>query len=459
MEKTLTAPAAARRTPGRRQENNVAALTWPIFIELLLQMLVGNADQIMVGWYDPNGVGAIGNANQITGLLLIVFSVVCTAATILISQFIGAQDIRQLNRTYAAALVANGLFGLAIGGGLVLFCGPVFRLMQVPAEIFADTCLYIRIIGASLVFQSVFLTYTAFLRSHQMMKESMLISVAMNLLNIAGNAVFINGAFGLPALGVAGAALSSGLSRAAGVVLIARLFRRRFGPVLCRENLRPFPMDQLRRLLRIGLPTGGESVSYNLSQICIQAICNGFALFVINTRVYANLFAMLSYLFASAVSQATQVVVARLMGAERVEETGRRVKRTLVSSVCISGLVSAALFLFCRPVLFLFTQDPQVLDLFRVIMLIEIPLELGRAVNIAMCRSLQACGDIRFPITICVISAWITAVGGGYLLAVVFGWGLAGLWIAMACDECLRALLFLWRWHSGAWKRKRLLSM
>ena len=63
-----------------KRENNILSLTWPIFIELVLQMLVGNADQIMVGWYDHNLVGAIGNANQIVNLLLIVFSVICTAA-------------------------------------------------------------------------------------------------------------------------------------------------------------------------------------------------------------------------------------------------------------------------------------------------------------------------------------------------------------------------------------------
>ena len=456
MVKTASAPRPALR---RRGENPIVSLTWPIFIELLLQMLVGNADQIMVGWYDPNSVGAIGNANQITNLLLIVFSVVCTAATILISQYIGAEDTRRVNETYAVSLLVNGLFGLGMGLLLMALCGPIFTLMQVPPEIFGETCLYIRIIGGGMVFQSVFLTYTAFFRSSQLMKESMLISVAMNLLNIAGNAVFINGAFGLPALGAAGAALSSDLSRMAGVVLIALRFRRRFGPVLKLDLLRPFPRDQLRRLMRIGLPTGGESLSYDLSQICIQSICNGFTLAVINTRVYANLFARLSYMFASAVSQAAQVVVARLMGAEKTVETSRSVKRTLLAAVSISALVSTLLWVFCRPMLALFTQDAQVLELFQVIMLIEIPLELGRAVNLVMCRSLQACGDIRFPITICVISAWLTAVGGGLLLAVVFDLGLVGLWIAMACDECLRALLFLWRWHGGAWSRKRLLSM
>ena len=122
----------------------------------------------------------------------------------------------------------------------------------------------------------------------------------------------------------------------------------------------------------------------------------------------------------------------------------------------ISGLVSTLLYLFSEPLCAIFTSDAQVVALAKTIMLIEIPLELGRAVNIVMCRALQACGDIRFPITICIISAWLTALGGGILLSGPLGLGLEGIWIAMACDECLRAGLFLWRWHSRTWSRIRL---
>lgn len=458
MPRAAALPAARARLKPRGQ-NNILSLTWPIFIELLLQMLVGNADQIMVGWRDPNGVGAIGNANQITNLLLLVFSVVCTASMILISQYLGAEDTRRVNETYTVSLVMNLIFGLAVSVVLIFGCGPIFRLMGVHADIFEKTCLYMRIIGCGMVFQAVYLTFTAFFRSSQMMRETMIISVVMNVLNIGGNAVLINGAFGLPALGVAGAAVSSGVSRVIGVAIISTLFFKRFGKVVAAKYLRPFPWGQLKRLMRIGVPTGGESLSYNMSQISIQTICNFFAAYVVNTRVYANMFANVTYMLGSALSQAGQVVVARLMGAGDIGGTDRTVKYTLRASVLASLSVSILLCVLAAPVYGLFTRDPEVIALARVIMLIEIPLELGRAVNMVMCRALQACGDIRFPIVICVIDAWLVAVGGGYLLGVVCGWGLAGLWAAMAADECIRAALFLWRWHSRAWTGKHLLSV
>ncbi|MGN0985366.1 MAG: MATE family efflux transporter [Candidatus Enterenecus sp.] len=434
----------------------ILRLTWPIFIELVLQMLVGNADQIMVGWYNSDSVGAIGNANQIINLLIIIFSVVCTSAMILIAQHIGAKATEELGETYTVSLLANVIFGGVVMAVLLVLPGPIYRAMQVDTQIFEETCLYTRIIAVGMLFQAVYLTFTAFFRSNQMMKESMVISVSMNVLNIAGNAVFINGAFGLPAMGAAGAALASDLSRLAGVIAIAVLFVRRFPGMLSLKFLRPFPVWQLRTLLHIGLPAGGESLSYNGSQLVLQVFCNMLPLYVVTTKVYANMFATVSYTFASAIGQAAQVVVANRMGAGDIEEVDRTVRYTLRRALLISTLVSALLFLFARPVYSLFTRDPQVLDLCRWVMLVEIPLEMGRAVNIVMSRSLQSCGDIRFPVVICVVSAWLLSVGGGFLLGHVLGLGLVGIWAGQAADECVRALLFLGRWKGGVWRTKRL---
>ena len=216
MDGLLFLPKQEGGMPGMKQiegerQQNILKLTWPIFIELVLQMLVGNADQIMVGWYDSDSVGAIGNANQITNLMLIVFSVICTAAMILIAQHIGANALSELGETYTVSLLANAIFGAVIMVILFLLCQPIYHLMGVNEKIFKATCDYTRIISVGMLLQAIYLTFSAFFRSNQMMKESMIISVGVNLLNIAGNAVFINGAFGLPAMGAAGAALALSL--------------------------------------------------------------------------------------------------------------------------------------------------------------------------------------------------------------------------------------------------------
>lgn len=284
-------------------------LTWPIFIELVLQMLVGNADQIMVSQYSTQSVGAIGNANQITNLLIISFSVISMASTILISQYIGSGNREKVEQTYTVSLVLNLIFGLLISLILLFFSKPIFTLMKVPDTLIPETCLYTQIVGGGMVFQAIYLTYTAFFRSNAMMKLTMVVSVIINLLNIGGNYLLINGHGGFPALGVAGAAISSVVSRIIGCILVIVFFRKQTGAKMKISHLRPLPTDLIGKLLRIGLPAGGENISYNLSQICIQAVCNLLPIYVITTRVYANMFANFSYLYASAVAQATQIVV------------------------------------------------------------------------------------------------------------------------------------------------------
>jgi putative MATE family efflux protein len=436
----------------------LVGLTWPIFVELVLQMLVSNVDQIMVAKTSGTAVAAIGNANVITNLLIISFSVICMAATILITQYLGAGSTERVAQTYTVSMLVNVLFSLVIAFFLIGFPRQIFGLMGVPEELMREACGYLRIIGFGMPLQAIHLTFVAFFRAHGLTRQTMFISIVMNLLNILGNFILINGLGPIPMLGVAGAAVSSDLSRLVGVMVIAWLFRRQIRTPMSLRHLRPFPWEHLWRLLKIGIPSGGESVSYNLTQIVIQTMCNTLPIYVITARVYSNMFATLSYLYVNSIAQATQIIVGYLMGARMTEETDRRVNSTLRWSMLVSFLVSLLLWVFCKPLFGLFTNDPQVLDLCKTIMGIEILLELGRAGNIVLFRALQTAGDIRFPICLNVTTVWTVAVGGGYLLGIVLGWGLPGIWIAMTCDEVFRALVSYLRWRSGKWRSKHLID-
>ena len=91
-------------------------------------------------------------------------------------------------------------------------------------------------------------------------------------------------------------------------------------------------------------------------------------------------------------------------------------------------------------------------------MFVEIFLEIGRTINIIMVSSLQAAGDIKFPVTLGIISNWTVAVVLSYVFGIVLDFGLVGIWWAMAIDEILRGVIFIFRFKSGAWRKKNLLA-
>ena len=285
------------------------------------------------------------------------------------------------------------------------------------------------------------------------MKSIMFITALVNVCNIGGNAVLINGLGPFPRLGAAGAALSSSIFRVAGAALMAWVFfRSEPAARVGLAQLRPFPRALLGRLLSIGLPSAGEGLSYNLSQASCLVFVNLMGTYVVTTRMYASMFANCVYMLVSAVSQAGGIVIGYQVGARDLDGADGCCRRILKIFCPVTVALAVGIWLLARPLFGLFSTDARVIALGAQVMAVEIVLELGRSFNIVLVRALQAVGDVKYPVAVGICSQWAVGVGLGYVLGVMLGWGLTGLWVAFACDECLRAAVFLLRWKSGRWR-------
>ena len=411
---------------------NLFLMSLPIFVELLLQLLVGNVDQMMVSRVSQPSVAAIVNANQIMNLVIIVLSMASTAVTVILSQYLGAQDEKNASRTCMVSIVLIG--GVSLAATILVFAGhtPLYRAIHVPEEVFDEASLYLLIVGAFILVQGFYLTFSAMIRAFAMVKEVMIISVIMNAMNIVGNAILINGWFGMPQLGAVGAAISTDISKLVGLALMIRMFFKSRRVKMGMSYLRPFPVQILKNLCLLAIPTGVESFSYNLSQMIILGIVNSFGTLVTVTKGYCTIFANIDYVYAMAIATATQIVLGYLIGARRLNDIQKRVNATL--KVAIAALMC----LGGKYIFLIFTDNPEIIALGRRILVIEIVLEIGRAVNIVMTKCLIAVGDVLTPTTVGITFQWVVAAAGSWLLGSKLGWGLEGVWIAMAARCILR---------------------
>ena len=447
--------------PSQRIDTSGKALfkmSWPIFIELLLHLLVGNMDQVQLSHFNDTAVAAVGNANQVINIVILMFNVISLASMILISQYRGAQDLRSTNQIYTLSIAVNLALSVVLSAGLI-GCGPaLFGAMRVPTELLPEAQIYLNIAAISLPFQALMLTFSSFLRAGAKMKAIMFITGFVNVCNIAGNAVLINGIGPFPRLGAAGAALSSAVFRVVGLLLMVWVFFRNTPEAkISISLLRPFPTRLLHRLLAIGLPAGGENLSYNFSQMACLVFINTMGTYVVTTRMYAVMLATCIYMMIVAVSQAGQITVGYLVGARRLDEAHTCTVRILKIFTPITVGISVLAFIFAEPIFSLFSSDARVLALGKSILLVEIFLEIGRSFNIVLVRNLQAVGDVKFPVCVGIASQWIIAVGLGFVLGVWCGWGLLGVWIAFAIDENVRGFIFVFRWFGGKWRKMRTL--
>lgn len=427
-------------------------LTIPIFFELLLQIIVGYSDQIMIS-SDQDAVTAITNTNTIVNVFIIAFQVFSMGAIILIGHYKGAKNFEKERSVYSVAFVLSTAIGILISIILLGCSEYFFTWIKLDPSCMEKGLIYIRIVGGCLFLQAILTTLSAFLKSNSYMKDSTIINAVVNVLNIIGNFILI------PHYGIMGVATSSVVSRGIGVIIISIVFIKRVKVNIFRHPFQDFSKATLKKILAIGGPTGGEALSYNASQILILFVVNDLGnKGIVNIKSYASMFAMISYMFTSAISQAMQVVIGELLGMGKIEESKKKVYQTLLASVISALVVSTILYFISDYAYGIFgIQDAELLQIGKMVLLVEIILELGRAFNIVFVRALQTSGDIAFPTILSVIFCWSVAVLGSYLLGgrnVWLNMGLLGVWIAMALDECIRAVIFLIRFKSGAWERK-----
>lgn len=438
-------------------------LTLPIFITYLLNMAVNTVDQMMVGNYSQTAVASIGNANQISSLLSMFFTVLNVASVILISQFKGAGDEKGTRSIYTLSVLCNMAASVLVAVVSLTLGQPIFRAMQVQdGAVLEGAVTYLKITGSTIIFQALVMAYTSFMKSNSMMTWPLVISIGVNAINILANWLLIYGVGPFPEMGVAGAAVATALSRAMGALCLMIIFRVKMGRLEW-KLLRPFPWKRLGNMLRIGGPSAGETISYNISQLVVMVMINTMGLVSVNSKIYVQSVVVFSYLFSFALAEATMVVTGYLLGDKRHDEAHRRVMRSLLTAIIMAVGLSAVIWLLRDQVVGLFMATStdadievlrrEIMEMCGILLFIDIFLEFGRATNLVMVRALQAAGDVMFPVLANVVSSWIICVGLGYVLGIVLELGLPGIWLALAADEVLRGIVMIIRWKKGGWRK------
>lgn len=438
-------------------QKNLFKLAWPIYIELLFFMLMGISDTLMLSQYSDLAVASVGNANKVLGLFTVLLNIVAIGVSVVVSQYLGANDKENAKSALKAGMISNAMLGFSLFLLLQLFAGTLFRAIQVDALIFNDTITYIRIVSIGLLFLSITQAMSSGFKSHGQTKTIMYVVGFTNFVNVIGNYLLIFGIGFFPELGITGAAISTVFSRFLSMTIGMIILHNRLGINPLKIRLKPV-MLHFKKIIKIGVPSALEQFVYQTTQIILLTFMNMIGVIAVTTQVYVFNLMMPILVFSVAIAQGNQVIVGYHVGANELNEAYKRAMKTVKISIWVVLAIALTMYFNARPLLGIFTDNQEIIDMGKNVMIVVIFLESGRLLNLVIIQSLRASGDVMFPVIIAVFSMLGVSVGVGYFLGIHLGYGLVGIFIGIALDECTRGTIVLSRWIKGNWRNKQVID-
>ncbi|XKM13433.1 MATE family efflux transporter [Orbaceae bacterium ac157xtp] len=444
-----------------KQERSVAdvslfTLSWPIFIDIFLHLITLFINTYMISHISLSMIAATTMSNEFFGTFVSIFNFIGIGCSVVVAQYLGAGNREMARKAIHLSISFNTIMGL-LCYLFILFLGRlILTWSNTPEEILQMSYDYFHILGICLIFEALVIILSSCLRVYGHSKATMLVSLIMNIVTVIGNIIVLNGYLGLPQLGLEGVAWSTVLGRLVGLVLLFCLLFLGLRIKLDFKLFLHWNKNLLKHILKIGLPSAGENLSWSGQVIVMTAF---IGLMGKDALAAQQIFFQISYfmmLFAISVGVGNEIIVGHLVGAKRFNDAYKRTFKSLKIGFIVTAIVVLLIFLVREPLVFAFTDKLDAVNTILPIFFLSLLLEPGRTQNIIMVNALRATGDAKFPFYVAIIFMWGVAIPVGYFLGIVMNMGLMGIWIGFACDEWLRGLVNAWRWKSRKWESKRL---
>lgn len=439
-------------------------LAWPIGVSMLSFTMKGFVDMLMVGELGTDAFGAVGFAAVATWFALTFPWGILRGQRPLVSQYLGAGDRL---KSFSFGVHA---FALALLSGVLLlaFAGPLSNLFhsfasttEMEGEALEIGTSYFRIRLQWLLPTLMTFAVAEYLRSVGNMRIPMVVDLVAHPLNLLFNYALIFGKFGLPEMGADGAALGTGLADLCALLLIFYLVRPR--KVIPRDAL-ILKWKRMKRVIEVGITGGIQFVLENLSFLSITWLVGKTDSVALAVHQAGINLVHLSILPAVAIADAGSVLIGKFVGEKEWDAVRRTLKSTLQIIVPFMGCMGLVYLFYGRELsaIFLKNEDPEILeralDLGKGVMAACALWQLGDALQVAFRFALRAAGDHIWVMWTGILCTWLLSIPLCAWVVFIHEGDVAMVWYMWAAEIFVGGFIFLWRWRSGAWMKKRLVE-
>jgi putative MATE family efflux protein len=467
-----SAPAGAPGgSPGRPSkkydrsivEGNLSAavmkMAWPTIIANMLGGVQGVIDHILVGnLVGFTGNAAIGVAWQIFLIVIVFISSLFSGMSVLVARFAGANDHEKVDRVvYQAFLTAIGLSLLVLAPIGYVLSPWLLSLVNASAAVQAEALPFLRTMFVGSSGMLIFFMLAGALRAAGDARTPMVLGMAMTVLNIALNVLFIRGLGPVPAMGTQGAAI--GTSIASGLVGAYSLYKLWSGGwVVSFPRHHGFGPDWaiIKSLFKFGLPTGFQGIAMNVGGVLllgyIGSTMYGAEAQATYAVAYSELFLAVTWT-SQALLGAAAAVAGQNLGAKQPERAVQAVHTAARFGLTWAAVVGVLFLLIPRQLLGLFgMHDPLVVEIGTGLLRVLALSGLFITTALTYTGGLQGTGDTKSPLYISIVSQIIIPLGICFVVSKLTTLQPMHIWLAILAGHFTRCTLSVIRFNQGKWR-------
>lgn len=437
-------------------DTDLKKLIIPLLIEQILAISVGMVDTMMISYAGEAAISGIALVDLINVLLINVFAAIATGGAVVTSQYLGRGDKKQCCESANQLVLITAVISFAIMLIVLVLKRPFLSCLyrSIAPDVMENAVTYLKISAYSYPFLAIFNSCSALFRSMGNSKISMRVSVGMNLMNAAGNAILIF----VFKMGVAGAAWASMASRMTAAVVLFLLVQNRENTIyVSLKEIFRWNGFLIRKILFIGIPNGIENGLFQLGRVLVVSIIANFGTVQIAANAVANNLDNMGCIGGQAMNLAMVAVIGRCVGAGDYKQVDYYVKK-MMKITYILGTITNGLVLVSLPwVLKVYTLSEETAKLATILILIHCGLGIIMwPLAFTLPNALRAANDVKMTMQISVFSMIVFRIIFSVILGIHYKMGALGVWIAMVFDWIFRLSMFVIRYRRGKWKKIRL---
>ena len=425
----------------------------PISLQQLINASLNLIDVLMVGQLGETSIAGIGLSNQLFFVFILLLFGLTSGMSIFTAQFWGKREIEPIRKVLGMSILTASLIAVIFTVAATVFTRSVLGLFTNDTNVIEIGSQYLGIVGFSYIAVALATAYIAALRSIQLVKITVIASVAALLFKTTLGYSLIFGHFGLPALGVRGAAIGTASGWTLELILLLIFIYTQKTPLAANPlTFFTFEFSFFQRVLRTTLPAVANELFWSVGIATyngIYAHIGTEAIAAINVNATIE---ELGFVVFMGLGNACAVMVGNRIGAGKKDEAHEIVRRLILLSVISAWLVGLAVFIVRDVVIGWYNLSPAGIHNVRMLMLVMVCVLWIRMFNfITFIGALRAGGDTLFALVMEICSIWLIGVPAAYIGAFILDLPVYIVYLMVGLEELAKAFVSFWRYRSRKW--------